>query len=90
MCFDNEAVLLSVAEPESAERNVPTGSDLMRFGSSAGENLLFPSVCRAGVASASVRVVFGCDGMGGEGVGVERYGNKQVGTFGPQVAESAA
>lgn len=64
MCFDNEAVLLSVAEPESAERNVPTGSHLMRFGSSAGENLPFPSVCRAGVAEASVRVVFGWDGRG--------------------------
>lgn len=41
MCFDNEAVLLSVAEAESAEQNVPTGSHLMRFGSLAGENLPF-------------------------------------------------
>lgn len=64
MCFDNEAVLLSVAEPESAERNVPTGSDLMRFGFSTGENLPFPSVCWAGIAEALVRVVFGWEGRG--------------------------
>lgn len=83
VCFDNDAVLLSVTEPETAEQNISTGCDLMRFGFSAGDNLSFPSVCWAGIDCALVHVV--SDGE----VGVERYGNKQERTFGPQVAESA-